>query len=85
MDVFAVHHLPFLVIQWQTEGERRLALKVFLGGLSECGAKCIQLGSWSTEALLIAARTHCLWISPGERNELTLEDKQWSQGPHLCA
>ena len=27
MDVFAVYHLPFLVIQWQTEGEGRLALE----------------------------------------------------------
>lgn len=27
MVVFAVHHLPSLVIQWQTEGERRLALE----------------------------------------------------------
>lgn len=27
MDVFAVYHLPLPVIQWQTEGERRLALE----------------------------------------------------------
>ena len=74
---------------WWSSGKqrekRRLALKIFLWELSECGAKCVQPGSWSTEALLITARSQCLWISPGERNELTLENKQWSQWPHLCA
>mgnify|MGYP007105406867 CR=1 FL=1 len=45
MDVFAVHHLPPLVIQWQTEGERRLALEDLSNdSFLSVTAKCIQLG-----------------------------------------